>query len=746
MKLNSVTIRNFKSIESLSVDKFGNFNVFIGKNNSGKSNILSAINYCFQCIKNKEFLNLNPPVGEEIDFFNKVYKTPIEIHLSFLLSSETKAKLIDDIISEAPQMKNAVNGLDSMTEVAVVLCIIFEPKKFSFIQEIFLFNNKNTNGQSDKISILAISQETALELYDHLNDSQNQHECSKQLLDFVNKNSSPRMRRSPMINRKDWQSEKDEIHLSYMLKRNDISLQELLPNHYLELEQKYRESSSYEDFLNDLKTLATQLETEIKQVQKEPLKNKVNTFAGDETYLPNYAKNILYKICQLNVLHLTERRKPIGEEEAQRILSLKVKRGGQKDLSNIQETVLSLLGVRIDAFISESSPKDNAELDVDDFLVEVNGSGIREALRLVLDVEFGHPNILLVEEPEIHLHPALETSIMHYLKRISAGCQVFLTTHSTNFLDTAEMQNVYLVSKFDSTQVQSLNFEQAEAQLPKELGIRLSSLFMFDRLVFVEGQSDEDIIREWAYILEINLSSANVGFISMKGVRNFAYFATEEILSFLTRRQVRMWFLIDRDEKDVDEVSKLEKKLKETANMKVLNKREIENYLIVPKAILQFIEFKQKHLSDSPSLPTEENIKNLIEQFSDKFKIWTIFKRVSKKIFGSIHPNTSENLSEGENLTSINLKISDEIERIMKQWEERKENLPSICKQEQKDIESLWLKNKLDIIPGDLLLDQICQEYGVRFKKSTDGARLASFMDKEDIDSEIKDLIKEIGE
>ncbi|MDJ0508283.1 MAG: hypothetical protein QNJ64_03345 [Crocosphaera sp.] len=127
-----------------------------------------------------------------------------------------------------------------------------------------------------------------------------------------------------------------------MLSRNEISLKELFPDYYSELEQKYLESSSYEEFSNTLKTLAKNIDTEIKQIKEEPLSNKVNTFAGEGTYLPNYAKNILYKICELNVLHLTERRKPIGEEEAQRILSLKVKRGGEKDLSNIKETVVSL--------------------------------------------------------------------------------------------------------------------------------------------------------------------------------------------------------------------------------------------------------------------------------------------------------------------------------------------------------------------------------------------------------------------
>ncbi|GAA3100426.1 hypothetical protein GCM10020254_52400 [Streptomyces goshikiensis] len=93
--------------------------------------------------------------------------------------------------------------------------------------------------------------------------------------------------------------------------------------------------------------------------------------------------------------------------------------------------------------------------------------------------------MMLVEEPEVHLHPALETALMQYLKNISKDCQVFLTTHSTNFLDVGSLRNVYMIRKSPDTQVQLLDVTEAEEAVPQELGIRLSSLFMFDRLIFL---------------------------------------------------------------------------------------------------------------------------------------------------------------------------------------------------------------------------------------------------------------------
>ncbi|MCA1607312.1 MAG: AAA family ATPase, partial [Acidobacteria bacterium] len=279
-------------------------------------------------------------------------------------------------------------------------------------------------------------------------------------------------------------------------------------------------------------------------------------------------------------------------------------RGGGETLRSIQDTVRSLLGVAIDAFSNEVKNREvnvstlsrrmrpmpqEAELDVDNFLVEVNGSGIREALRLVLDLEFEKPEILLVEEPEVHLHPALEIAMMRHLKTVSAETQVFLTTHSTNFLDTGDMQNVYMIRKTSSTSISHLDVTTAENELPKELGIRLSSIFMFDRLVFVEGASDELVLRAFAETLGFNFSQANVGFVVMGSARNFTHYASNATMSLLSRRQVRSTFVLDRDEQSDTSIDRLMDQLGEDGHLHVLTKREIENYLVHEDAIAELL-------------------------------------------------------------------------------------------------------------------------------------------------------------
>jgi predicted ATP-dependent endonuclease of OLD family len=125
----------------------------------------------------------------------------------------------------------------------------------------------------------------------------------------------------------------------------------------------------------------------------------------------------------------------------------------------------------------------------------------------------------LIEEPEVHLHPALEFAMLTYLRNVSSKCQVFLSTHSTNFLDTSDIGNVYLITKqpTGATECKRIAPSEYVEEIPRELGLRLSSLFMFDRLVFVEGATDEELLRSWASIVKANFAANNVGFVIMGG-------------------------------------------------------------------------------------------------------------------------------------------------------------------------------------------------------------------------------------
>src|SRR5450759_2714862 len=106
MKLDSVSIKGFRSIEASTLQACGQFNVLIGKNNSGKSNALSAIHAFFSSIQGGSVVTLQPLIGQELDFFNRNTASAIEITATFSLTLAERDALLRDIVSEAPQVKN----------------------------------------------------------------------------------------------------------------------------------------------------------------------------------------------------------------------------------------------------------------------------------------------------------------------------------------------------------------------------------------------------------------------------------------------------------------------------------------------------------------------------------------------------------------------------------------------------------------------------------------------------------------
>jgi predicted ATP-dependent endonuclease of OLD family len=330
--------------------------------------------------------------------------------------------------------------------------------------------------------------------------------------------------------------------------------------------------------------------------------------------------------------------------------------------------------------------------------------------------------------------------MMQYLRRMSANCQIFLTTHSTNFLDIADLRNVYLVKRDPSTQAQLLDVDEAEEAIPQELGIRLSSLFMYDRLVFVEGPSDEQVLRAFASTISVNLSRTGVGFVTTGGARNFTHYANAATLNFLAKRRVRLYFILDRDERDLPEIEKLREQLGALGELKVLNRREIENYLLEESSLARYIA--QKGAMDST--PSSGDIKEFMADAARELLVVAIERRVLKAACRPIIPNRAAVLGRGE--IDFVAALSEQLENSEKQVATTRETIEERLGEVRSELESLSPEKLLDVIPGDALIDAIFQKYGLRFNKRKDAPKLAAGMRPNEIPDEIKKLLNQLGE
>jgi hypothetical protein len=689
--------------------------------------------------------------GSELDFHNRRLDVPIGIRVVFSLSGGERDALLGDVISEVPEMRNAVEGLDP----SLLLSISVQARHSSpfgpliYVREIAFvpLRSLGSSEQSRRI-ILELGSDAASELRKRKLESQRLRARATGIQSFLDKFDASDWAR---FTRSGSEREPGGPPLSYYLREYTSGQPAEVAN---DVRALIVQSRSYEDLQTNGLAQVNEFQTEAESLESSPLTNKISTITGEVTRVPQYINQLLSRVSGTGVLHLRERRKDIGTEEAERLLSLKVSRGGPEVLRSIQEIVQSLLGVQVDAFAVEPTDRDaeqfvrrrparqRAELDVDNFLVEANGAGIREALRIIRDYEFELPNLVLIEEPEIHLHPALETSMLRYLRTLSKVCQIFIATHSTNFLDTENLGNVYMTSKTDgATDVRLLTTDEILEEIPKELGLRLSSLFMFDRLVFVEGASDESILCEIAALLGANFATVNAGFVVMGGGRNMSYFAAESTMAFLGRRQVRCWFVLDRDEKNEAEVAVIKENLNR-AEICVLEKREIENYLLIPRAVSQYMTKRLEVDNKSDKRPSSEQVRQNLDEAAEKLREVTLYKKLIKEV---CRPNFSQLTSRGKVERKLDAaSVQEDFDTRIELLREARESVAARAEAIRAELETHWEAKRLDIVPGSELLKELFAMYGLAYKKERDGIGLAASLNVDEVEAELNRIVRRI--
>jgi hypothetical protein len=670
-----------------------------------------------------------PPITEETNWFRRDRDTPIAISGTLQLTDAEMVAIVEAISNEAPQMRNALGGISEVTSIECELTFYGDPRLAGFISHMS-FGGR----QSDPAHmIFSLGREAAEEIAKRDETARLLKSQQQEIERFTLQSDSEL-----------WNFLRDRPTARVVRPRSTFGLSDEVLAPITEIA---RIAETYDDFRDRISSFLSELRGRFSTLLSAENEIKFQTFSGESTVVPKYVKTIVELIASLRMHHLSEQRKPIGPEEADRILRLKTSRGQGQVLKDLQGTVAELLGVQIDAFSSDvdeslrrRSPAGRlptmAELDVDDFLVQANGSGIREALRLILDFEFERPDILLLEEPEVHLHPALEIAMMQYLRKISARCQIFLTTHSTNFLDIADLRNVYLVTKNGTTHAQLLNVEEAEEAIPQELGIRLSSLFMYDRLVFVEGPSDEQVLRTFAATLGLNLSRTGVGFVTTGGARNFTHYANAATLAFLSKRRVRLYFVLDRDERDMPEVEKLKQQLGGLGELKVLARRELENYLLAPAAIARYMAKRIGREVGS------EEVQEAITSATTELLSIVAERRVLKLTCKPIFPDRQAVLERGdvEFVDSLQMQLAEAEKRIT----ELRNAVPQLLIEAQENLEKDSPADRLSFIPGEEILEAVFSKFGLKFSKRKDGSKIAAEMFAQEIVLEISELLNKL--
>lgn len=105
------------------------------------------------------------------------------------------------------------------------------------------------------------------------------------------------------------------------------------------------------------------------------------------------------------------------------------------------------------------------------------------------------PLTMLLDEPEIHLHPLLQLQVLRYLRTLAAEgtAQFIMSTHSTTLLDALDDDELYLVSPADiapGNQLSRLTTSQERLEVAREITGSTHLLTRAKPVVFLEGETE----------------------------------------------------------------------------------------------------------------------------------------------------------------------------------------------------------------------------------------------------------------
>jgi energy-coupling factor transporter ATP-binding protein EcfA2 len=192
--------------------------------------------------------------------------------------------------------------------------------------------------------------------------------------------------------------------------------------------------------------------------------------------------------------------------------------------------------------------------------------------------------ILLVDEPEAHLHPSAVASVVRWCQRmVRHGFTVLVSSHHEEFLRAADddVTLVHVTREVSETLARTLPSRRTSLllELASDIGIHpASTLSLHSAVLFVEGPLDQAVLEELG---SLELEAAGVKIIPIHGTKNLEGLVATELV---TELGMNIGVLTDAtDSEEMHKKSGTKRSSEERKVMKVLKMAE-EKGLPAPKS------------------------------------------------------------------------------------------------------------------------------------------------------------------
>lgn len=339
--------------------------------------------------------------------------------------------------------------------------------------------------------------------------------------------------------------------------------------------------------------------------------------------------------------------------------------------------------------------------------IGVMGSGIQMWLQIIWFIcrSQGSETIIL-DEPDVYMHPDLQLKILKLVKSLFK--QVIIATHSIEIISNVSPRNIVTIEKQDR-QMRYANDLVAVQNIVDDIGsaynLSLTKLNSSKKCVFVEGE-DIKILQQFYSVLHPDdiFSLDMIPSLPLGGFSRInEAFGAAKLFYESSDGHFKCYAILDRDyytECQIDEQK--DKAADNHLLLHIWNKKELENYIIIPDVLFRLFKKPKEKYSDFI-----EKYERLVDNFKDEI------------------------------IDSYTTKIQEQNHKLA---------AGTAAGQAREYVNSKWvnLEGKLGIVPGKELLRATNGWFKDNYKISCSMKSIFNVMKPEDIDVEIVEVLDQL--
>jgi hypothetical protein len=232
--------------------------------------------------------------------------------------------------------------------------------------------------------------------------------------------------------------------------------------------------------------------------------------------------------------------------------------------------------------------------------------------------------MLIIDEPDIYLHPDLQRRLFWLVQRRSA--QSVMATHSIEIINEAEPDDLVVVDKarkIGKRVADIAGMQEAVEALGSTQNIHLTKLSKERKVLFVEG-ADYGLLRRFARKLQLN-GLAEGSRLAVIPVGGFSQWSKIEDAAWtfknILQADVSLAALFDRDYRCEEEIDHFLSNLRNSAPLCfVLTRKELENYLLHSDTLARAISRRAAERDTVAKAWSKEEVEELLCQITDRFE------------------------------------------------------------------------------------------------------------------------------